>query len=183
MRRKQAGKVLRRSRCDSNDPPRVFVLSGPADPGSLLSAFKEAEDYISLVCLLRRGEHEVQREREADKGIFLSCLPTWRENNSSSTQPIEYRFFQHPSALFDAIHPEAARYIGVHVPNYSRASDTQVCSWCIVSFFLETGHHQCFILREQGLLWLDGGKPASTAVNIPNALFLIMRRLQKKPSH
>lgn len=37
---------------DTNDTPNVFLLFCPTDPDSLLSGFKEAEDYISFVCLL-----------------------------------------------------------------------------------------------------------------------------------
>lgn len=39
----------------------VFLLSGPTDPDSLLSGFKEAEDYISFVCLLE-GENTRHRD-------------------------------------------------------------------------------------------------------------------------
>lgn len=41
-----------KSHCDANDKRCVFLAPGPADPDSLWSGFKEAEDYISFVCLL-----------------------------------------------------------------------------------------------------------------------------------
>ena len=114
-----------------------FAPSGLTDPGSLWSGFKEAEDYISFVCLLG-GEKARRRDlvlgAKADKGIFWSYLPNRQKTGYSLRWNIDFSspvHFVGPSILKQCIPLEPT----------CRFCNNMLNSCCTVSFPHETEGH------------------------------------------
>lgn len=121
-----------------------FPPSGLTDPGSLWSGFKEAEDYISFVCLLG-GEKARRRDlvlgAKADKGIFWSYLPNRQKTGYSLRWNIDFSspvHFVGPSVLKQCITLEST----------CRFCNKMLNPCCIVSLSCETeGNRQCFTFQ------------------------------------